>query len=77
MDLKGDDKKKYVLVIDQNNNNFANLPLINDGPYLIRPLEYKDKVFELYNENIILNKIKKMESKHLFFNLFQKTIVTE
>ena len=70
--LREDNKKKYILVIDENNKCFANLPIIHDGEYLIQPLEYKDKVLDNNNGSIIINEISIDEKQKFNFQFISE-----
>ena len=52
-----DNIKKYILVIDKDNNYFANLPIISDGEYLIQPLEDNEAVLEINDISVTINEI--------------------
>ena len=55
--LKDDDQIKYVLIKDKENNFYANLPIINDGEYLIQNSQDNETVLEINDKNLILNEI--------------------
>ena len=55
--LLEDNKKKYVLVKDKDNNYFANLPIISDGEYLIQISQDNEVVLEIDDKSIKTNEV--------------------
>ena len=51
-----DDIKRYILVKDNQNNFFANLPKIKDGSYFIKPFEENDNELkiEFFNKKLLI-----------------------
>ena len=67
--------KKYILAIDSNNEKFLNLPLINDGIYLIQPLDLNDQIFEMNDSKISLQEINLGDNQKFLFQFIPEDML--